>query len=506
MLSKKRLLSTLVLAGAVALAGCAQNSVRSEAGMKKRSGNVAAHPSELKFEDRELQFPSPDQYRVELIEGNVAYVVPDATFPLVKIQVLSPAGTYMLDDDQAALAGLTATMLRDGGTEEMTPDELDERLDFLATIVGFNIGATSSSASLNTLSENLDESLDLMFDMLTEPGLNTERLEINKSRVLEEMRKRNDDTRRIEPRYWNQLQYGDDFFINDMATQSDLERVDAAAMDHLVDQVFASGPLIFAVSGAVDPKIIAAKLNQQLERLPDASALPEIPSEVSGAAPGVYGVNKDDVSQTRVRIGHLGPMRDHPDRYAIAVMNDILGGGGFTSRIATRVRSDEGLAYSAGSRFALGRHYPGEFRAGFQSKNLSVPEAVQIVLEEIDNIRTNPVSEKELATAKESQVAFLADLYSSADAMARRFASDDLNDEAPDYWKSYEGNIRAVTQEDVLRVAQTHLRPEDLHILVVGKLDDAQQGEAGKPNLEAVTGQSLQELNLVDPLTLEPLQ
>ena len=107
--------------------------------------------------------------------------------------------------------------------------------------------------------------------------------------------------------------------------------------------------------------------------------------------PGVYLVDKDDVNQGRVAIGHLGTRRDNPDRYALIVMNDILGGGGFTSRLLTRIRSDEGLAYSAFSSFGLGTYYDGVFRAGFQSRSETVARAAALVVEEIERIRSDDV-------------------------------------------------------------------------------------------------------------------
>ena len=433
-------------------------------------------------------------------------MVENHDLPLVRVSVYSKAGTYLLSAEQAGLGAMASTMLRDGGTTELSPDELDERLAFLATGIGFSIGATSSRASLDSLTENLDESLDLLFDMLVEPRFDLERLAINRDKMIEVMRKRNDDTRRIEPRVWSELLYGDGFFLNNRTTQKSVESIGVEAMRDLIARAFGSGQLIIAVSGDFDSARMSEDLNRQLGRLPLASELPSIPETLDTAPVGVYGVDKDDVNQTRVALGHPGLRKGHPDEYALAIMNDILGGGGFTSRIVSRVRSDEGLAYSAGSSFSLGRHYPGRFRASFQSKNASVPQALDIVLEEIERIRREPVSAEELSIATEAQTAFLADLYASASDMATRFASDALNQEDPDYWRSYEANIRKVTIADVLRVAKAHLQPDQLRILLVGKLSEVEAGDAEHGTLESVTERPLQRIKLKDPLTQEILE
>ena len=488
--------------------GCAPGGTRVDAPDATESADVQtglpSHPSELQFEPRDVEFPDPAAYRHELPSGDVLYVVEDHSLPLVDVSLYSPAGDYVLPPEQAGLAGMTATMLRDGGTRELTPSEVDERLEFLASGVSFGINSVNAHAGVDTLTANLDESLDLMFDMLTESRWDADRLAINQARAVEAMRRRNDDIRSIEPRVWGDLIHGEDFFTTDRATQATVERIDAAAMAQLRDRMFASGRLIIAVSGDVQVAGIKAQLARQLARLPRAQTpLPPIPDDPEPARPGLYGVDKPDVSQSRVTLGHPSLMRGHPDEFALAVMNEILGGGGFTSRIVSRVRSDEGLAYSAGTALSMGRWFPGQFRAFFQSKNNSVAEALAIVLDELERIRSEPVTPLELETAKESQIAFLADLFSSAGRMATRFAVDDLEQRPAAYWREYEERVRAVTVDDVQRVAATHLHPEQLRVLVVGKLDEvnptATEGGAGP--LEAVVGASLARIPLKDPLT-----
>ena len=467
--------------------------------------SLPAHPNELTFAESVIEIPDANEYKHEMDNGNVAFVVEDHSLPLVKIGISSHAGRYLLPTDDSGLSGITSSMLRDGGTKDLSPEEFDERLDFLASSISASIGMTASSASLNTITDNLDETLDLLFDMITEPRFDAERLAIHKGRVIESMKRRNDDTRTIEPRYWNELMRGEGFFTTLQADQAQVEAIDAARMEAVTRQALRNGNLVISVSGDVNPMEIVAKLNEQLSRLPDAEELPEIPDDTTPAAPGLYGVSKDDVNQTRVRIGHPGPRHGHPDMFAIAVMNNILGGGGFTSRITSRVRSDEGLAYSAGSLFSLGRDMDGEFRAVFQSKNPSVPQAVAIVLEEINRIRTEPVAEKEIEVAREAVIAGLNELFTNASRRASRFAADEFNGEDDGYWNNYETNVRSVTIEDVQRVADTWLQPDQLRILITGNLDEALAGDGEHGTLEEVTGMTLKQLQLKDPLTLEPL-
>ena len=416
----------MVLVALLIAAGCATPVGEGSVSPTLQRAGVPAHPSALQFAEEKFDIPEASRYRHELRGGNVAYIVEDASLPLVEISILSPRGQFLVPESQAGLAALTSAMLRQGGTRDLTADEVDERLDFLATDIAFGVGSTSASASLDTLRVNLDESLDLMFDMLTEPRFDEARLAINRNRMIESMRRRNDDTRAIEPRYWSELLYGEEFFVNQRSTERSVNAIDADAMRRFVSDVFASGNLVIAASGAISPEELVKKLEAQLDRLPAAQGELAIPDAVEPAPPGLYGVVKDDVNQTRVSIGHPGVKSGHPDEYALRVMNFILGGGGFTSRITQRVRSDEGLAYSAGSQYSFGVHFPGQFRAFLQSKNASVPKAIGIVLEELKRIRTEPVSESDLELAKQGTVASLADIFDSPMGRAQRFAQDHL--------------------------------------------------------------------------------
>jgi zinc protease len=216
-------------------------------------------------------------------------------------------------------------------------------------------------------------------------------------------------------------------------------------------------------------------------------------------------VNKADVNQGRVSIGHIGAMRDNPDYYALTIMNDILGGGGFTSRITSRVRSDEGLAYSAGSSYGFGIYNPGIFRASFQSKNPTTSQALEIVMEEINRLRTTKVTAEELETAKNFLIEVFPRNFSTAAQIAGNFAQDEFTKRAPDFWTSYRDRVRAVTADDVQRVAQKYLQPDKLVVLVVGNIDEITKGNPDKPQyslLKIAKDGQIRRIPLPDPLTM----
>ena len=467
---------------------------------------IVTHPRDLTFDPLDFAPPNAARHRHTLSNGGAVFVVEDHALPLVNVSVLVRTGSHLDPPGKSGLAALTGSQMRAGGTAALSAADFDEEVAFLAAEIGSSIGGTMGQASLNCLTKDLDVALDLLFGMLRYPRFENARLDLAKSQVLQGMERRNDSTRGIEGREWGRLMRGEQHFSTQPTTQASVESI---TRDDLVDfhkRYFHPAGFIFAVSGDVDHAEIVAKLNARVAGWSaGAGVVPDVPKPSHELQPGLYGVDKSDVNQGRVSIGHLGTTRDNPDRYPLIVMNDILGGGGFSSRLLTRIRSDEGLAYSVGSSFGTGTYYDGVFRVAFQSRSETVARAASIVLDEIDQIRSEPVSEQELATSIASFVETFTRNFSSAAATASLFARDEYTGRDPEYLLRYRERISAVTVDDVLRVAQQYLRPDDLVMLVVGDLDTIEDGDPENPDyaLGTLTGGPLKRIPLPDPLTME---
>lgn len=467
------------------------------------------HPSALQYPELDFEPPEPGRYRHELEGGSVAYLVEDRQLPLVSVSLTLRAGSYSLPADRAGLASFTGSQMRAGGTRSRTAADFDEQAAFLATELGCSIGSTSASASVNCLTQNLDASLEMFFDMLKNPGFDPERLEIARARTLQGLARRNDRLESILSREFGRLSRGS-HFSTVQATKASVEAITRERMQALHASQFDPRRMFFSIAGDFDTPRMVDRLNEALaDGWPADPADPgEIPAPDHDPAPGVYMVDKAsrDVNQSHVTLGHLGIQRDHEDVFKVRIMNSVLGGGGFTSRIMTRVRSDEGLAYSAYSRFRPGTYYPGLFQAGFQSRNATCAQAAAIVIEEIDRIRGEQVSGKELDTAKNYEIEIFPRFFATAGQLAGTFAGDEFTGREKDYWKTYRERIGDVSAEDVLEAAQRHLRPDSLVILAVGDREGMLRGNPEQPgySFEALAGDAgIRSIPLPDPETME---
>jgi len=325
------------------------------------------------------------------------------------------------------------------------------------------------------------------------------------SEALESLKQRNDNAASISGREWSAIMYGADHFEAREPTRQSIQSLTIDDMREFHDRVFNRANLIIGVSGDFEESAMLQRLEKATADMARGTPNPEPPAPTAQVEPGVYFVKKD-IPQGRVLIGQRGITRDNPDYFPMLLLNDVLGGGGFTSRLTKRIRSDEGLAYSAGSANIAPYYYPGQWRAGFQSKSRTVAYAAKIVFDELERVRTEPISEDELNVAKNQFIETFPRTFESRAAIVNTFIDDERTNRARDYWETYRDKIRAVTPEQMLQAAQRHLDPKKLAVLIVGNWDDIKAGDLeGRATMNDFFDGRSTEIPLKDPETLKPM-
>lgn len=485
---------------------------------------IVARPEQLKYPALNFNPPKAADYRVTLGNGIVAYLVPDRDLPLVNVNVLMRIGP---DLDPAGKEGLASTMvhlLTRGGTTTKTATQVEDRVAFLGAQLessqggggggffggGLPIGASESRATINLLSKDLDEGLALLADCLQHPAFQDDRLTLRRDQLVSAMKQRNDESGQIEEREIGFLMRGDGHWSNRYPTEASVKGITKDDLAAFHKRYVGSKNFILAVSGDFDRATMVRQLEKTFGKWPNAGERPGPPAAPSGdASAGFFMVDKA-VNQGRVSVAIRGIQRDDPDLYAMRVMNDILGGGGFTSRLVNRIRSDEGLAYQVNSRLGEGVYYAEPWRMVFQSKVRSVAYALQIALAEVAKMRDTPVTADELETSKNGFAEAFPTQFATAGAIAGQLAVDELTGRYarhPTFWAEYRDKIRAVTAADVQRVAKKLLDPSKMTVLMVG---DAKEITLGDPKhadatIAGLAGGEPKHLPLRDPMTMKPM-
>lgn len=426
-----------------------------------------------RFEYPEINnFNTPELEIFELENGIRFYLVEDRELPLVDLTVLIRAGGIHVPDDQVGLNNLVGMVMRSGGTETYSGDQLNELLEDRAAVMEIDFGFTSGTAQMNVLAEDFEELLPVFVDLLSNPAFPQARIDLAKTQQRSSIARRNDDQGSVAGREFQRLIYGEGSRYSrriEYATLDNIARDDLVAFHQ---QALLGANLMIGVTGDFELEQMKTWLSEAFASLPAGSRQAmEFPDVDYHYDQSIHFVDKSDVNQSYVLLGHIGGMRDNPDYAALQVMNRVLSGG-FSSRLMQVVRSELGLAYSVFGNYGSGVYFPGTFSAGVMTQSESTAAAIGAVIDQIHRLQREPVSEAELESTRDQFLNTLVFQYPSISSVLRERMSNDYAGLPPDTFERLVEEILAVTVEDVHRVAQQYLRPDTLRILVVGNAQE----------------------------------
>jgi zinc protease len=461
-------------------------------------------PSDLKFPPLKFEPPDPKAFRTQLANGLRAYIEEDHSLPLVNISALINFGNAYIPKDKTGLGAVMSDTLIKGGTKTRDGSDIEDRVDFLGGSLSFSVGDRTSTLSLFVRSKDLEEGLSLFFDVLMNPEFREAPLSLSKARLIEQLRQANDQPSIVLSREYEKVLYGD-MPLTWQPLKATFESVTSGNLKAAHQHYFFPKNIILAAAGDFNKNDLKDKINKIIAGWKNTKAdFPEFSKTFPAFEPGVYFIEMP-INQGYVSIGHLGIEDTNPDYYAVQVMNFILGGGSFTSRITTKVRSDEGLSYNQGSRFTYTWGFPGTFSGYVQTKSATVGYAISLILKEFERIRKEPVSDDEIETAVNYYLESFSDNFQARQTTMANFATLEMQGKPTDYYKTYRDKIKSVTKDKVLEVADKYIHPDKMVLMIVGDWDACNAGSDKFPGPLDKFGQ-VHRINLRDPLTGEEIK
>lgn len=424
----------------------------------------------------------PQIETVTLKNGMKLFLVEDHEYPTIDIRAMIHTGSVFETPSKIGLASITGSVLRTGGTVSMTGDEIDKQLETLAATIETGIGQTSGFITVSVLKEDINRALDILTDILINPAFREDKINLAKIQQKSAISRRNDDIGNITRREFRKLIYGKDSPYARHAEYLTIDAVTEADIEQFYKKYFYPNNTIMAVWGDFNRKDMKEKIKKSLGTWKKAEVkvpmLPEVDYEYKYT---VNFINKPDVNQSNIMLGHIGGLINNPDYPALSVMNSILS----FERMFKKIRTDEGLAYSVWGSYGAGYQSPGIFSCGAQTKSESTVYAIELMFQELKKIKEKEVSDEELAKAKDQ---FLNSYVFNFDSRARivnRLMTYAFFDYPLDFMEKIKKGVEKVTKKDVLRVARKYLRPDKVQILVVGNKDkfDKPLSTLGKVNV-----------------------
>jgi zinc protease len=391
-----------------------------------------------------------------------------AELPLVTLELLVKAGTLQEPPGKAGLANLTASLLLNG-TKSRTAAKIAEELDFMGARLAAGGSDDFATVSLTVLKKDLGPALGLFKDILLNPTFPAAEVQRKVKQFQAALASEEDEPMVVAARAFAKKLYGPFPYGRPvLGTPQGLSAVTRKDAVEFHRKYYRPNNAILSVVGDLTPE----EAEQWVSKTFGAWGQAPIPAAPLLGIPPLdqrqeIVINKD-ISQANIILGNLGIDRKNPDFYAFQVMNYILGGGGFASRLMDDIRVNRGLAYSVYSSFSPGLA-PGPFTVSLETKNATAGEAIDQVLEQLRRIRTQPVTAEELKDAKSYLIGSFPRKMDSMSKRAWLLGYVEFYGLGLDYPWRYPDLIQHLTPADTQKVADKYLQTEKYLLVVVGK-------------------------------------
>ena len=433
---------------------------------RAQSAAPATQLSQIKIPPlREFKVEQPK--RIDLPNGATIFLIEDHELPLIDFTALFRGGSR---DEPAAKVGLTdifGDVWRTGGTTSKTGDQIDDLLEARAAKLETGSGIESMTISGNCLKQDFEVVFNQMMEFIQSPAFREDKIELAKEQLDAAIARRNDDPSAIASRESVLLAYGKNNPYARIAQYSTVAAITRADLVNWHKQYIIPNNMFFGIAGDFDATQMEAKLRNALGALHKGAEYDAPAITFQDAKPGIYFVEKDDVNQSQIRMVGLGTERKNPDYFALQVVNEAFGGG-FASRLFSRIRTQQGLAYGVGGAYGAGYDHPGIFEISTSTKSGTTAKAIQSLYTEVDNTTKEPFTTDEVNRSKDALLNQFIFRYDTKEKVLREQVVLAFYGYPPDFLQRYHDAIEKMTVDDVNRVAHKYINRSKLAVLVVG--------------------------------------
>jgi len=408
-------------------------------------------------------------HRAELSNGMRVLVLEDSRLPRVQLGVVARRGAGIVAPERAGLAKFTAELMERGAGDQGAL-ELAAVVDNLGASFGVSVGWDSVAAGVSGLSRDLETLFAVLTDVVRRPRFEAEEAERVRAEQLAGLEKDKDSPHVLATRSFQATLYpGHRYGLPLAGTPEAVAELGKEDAREFHAGVFSAKNTLFFATGDLKVADVLRRVETGFGDWP-AGSVPEPGPSPPTPAPAerrIVLVDRPDLVQAQIVVGHEGISRTDSERLAASLMNTVLGSGGFSSRLMNRVRAEEGLTYSVSSYFAMRRH-PGPFGVSTFTRVPEVRRVVDLLLSELSRVRSDPPTPEEVANAQSQQAGQFSLGLETSSAVASSLVDLDVYGLPEDSLDTFRGRIRALTAEDTARAARDLVHPARAAILVVG--------------------------------------
>eukprot|EP00249_Psilotum_nudum_P020485 c27726_g1_i2 orf=222-2186(+) len=416
-------------------------------------------------------FSLPPFEKVVLSNGLRVFLLEDHELGLVGGRLLVKGGGKSDPLEKVGLAAVTSIIQRSGGTIEHPADLLDTKLEGMAARIETSSSVSQMSVGFRCLADDLAEVMSLFSEVIRQPLMPQDKLELARSQFLGAIKRRGDDPESIAAREFPKLLYGSNNIYARYPTADTVASITQEDLLEFHKETFNPKASVLGIWGDFDKSLVKYEIEENLGTwtgiyVEDAEGLlqtTEIGSSTS--EPCIYTIDRPGLSQGIVRMGELGTTLTDPDVFALDLLNGIL--NGFGGLLFDQVRSREALAYSVYGGWTPAVDHRGSFLAGGESQLDSVTMFLQAIKKVLEDVIHMPPTEEMLARAKEGVINSFVFNFSDSGAQLNRIMTYELFDINQDFLFNYKRKVEGITSSEILQAAQRHLHPSSHPVLIV---------------------------------------